>query len=383
MPLLHVVSYAGPPASFHGEDQWLVWKYPSDSIPLGSQLVVGPGQEVVFVSEGNLADTFGPGTHTLHTRNIPLLHKLVNLPFGGDTPFSAQIYFVNRTAKLDMKWGTADPIRVKDPNYDIIVPVRAYGQFGIRVSDPAAFVRELVGVLHPDEAAMTDFVARYFRGAVVSRIKDAIAELIVRDRVGVLDLPACLAVVGEICHDRISAEFERFGLGVVNFFVESISVPESDPSVKVLRDALAQKAATLIGAEAKRGAKAIDAQAHAAEIDTLGDERYRMKRGFDTMEKAAESKGPAAGALFDVGIGLGAAGAIGKSLSDLAAKVAQPASPKTVVRCAACGSESPPGARFCGGCGQYLQSAAKSCPRCKSSNPAEARFCNSCGGSLD
>jgi membrane protease subunit (stomatin/prohibitin family) len=382
MPLLHVVKYDGPPAESGGEELWLVWKYPGESIPLGSQLVVAPGQEVIFVKEGDLGDTFGPGTYTLSTKNIPLLQRLVNLPFGGDTPFNAQVYFVNRIAKLDMRWGTADPIRVKDPTYDIIVPVRAFGQFGIRINDASAFVLQLVGVLRPDEITMTDRVTRYFRGAIISKVKDVIAQVIVSRRVGVLDIPAHLEEIGEACRERVGGDFERFGLEVLNFFVESISVPENDPSVMALRKALASRAATLIDAEAKKAAKVMEVEAQVAEIDALGDERYRMKRGFDTMEKAVEGKGGPGGTVLDLGIGLGAAGAIGKSMGDIASQVAQPGSPKTALRCPACGFENPSAARFCAGCGQMLQSEAKPCPHCKASNPSGARFCNSCGNPL-
>jgi len=383
MSLLPVIKYAGPPAESGSEDLWLVWKYPSESIPLGSQLVVAPGQEVIFIKEGSLGDTFGPGTHTLSTKNIPLLQKLVDLPFGGDTPFTTEVYFVNRVAKLDMKWGTADPIRIKDPTYDIIVPVRAYGQFGMKINDAATFVIQLVGVLHPDQITMTDRVARYFRGAIISKVKDVIAEVIVSDRVSVLDVPAQLEEIGEICRERVGGEFERFGLDVVNFFVESISVPESDPSVRSLREALASKAATLIGAEARKAAKVMEAEAQKAEIDTLGDERYRMKRSFDTMEKAVEYKGGPGGTVVDLGIGLGAAGAIGQSTRDIASQVAQPGNPKTAVRCQECGLENPSSAKFCSGCGRMLRSEAKSCPHCKASKPSGARFCNSCGNPLE
>ncbi len=383
MALLHVIKYAGPPAGSGGEEQWLVWKYPSESIPLGSQLVVAPGQEVIFIKEGKLGDSFGPGTHTLSTKNIPLLQKLVNLPFGGDTPFTAEVYFVNRIAKLDMKWGTADPIRVKDPTYEIIVPVRAYGQFGIRINDAAAFVLQLVGAIHPDEITMTDRLTRYFRGAIISKVKDVIAEVIVSKHVSVLDVPTQLEEIGETCRERIRGEFARFGLEVLNFFLESISVPASDPSVISLREALARKAATLIDAEARKAAKVMEAEAQKAEIDTLGDERYRMKRGFDTMEKAVENKGGPGSTVMDLGIGLGAAGAIGKTIGDIASHVTRPASPKTDVRCLACGFENPRGARFCAGCGQTLQSEAKPCPHCKGSNPPGARFCNSCGNPLE
>jgi membrane protease subunit (stomatin/prohibitin family) len=383
MPLFHVIKYDGPRAEHGGEEQWLVWKYPSESIPLGSQLVVAPGQEVIFISEGNVGDRFGPGTHTLITKNIPLLQTLVKLPFGGDTPFTAEVYFVNRIAKLDMKWGTADPIRLKDPAYDIIVPLRAYGQFGMKINDAAAFVVELVGVLHPDEITTTDRVTRYFRGAIISKVKDAIADVIVSKRVSVLDVPAQLEEIGETCRERVGGEFERFGLEVLNFFVESISVPESDSSVMALREALARKAATLIDAEAKKAAKVMEAEAQNAEIDTLGDERYRMKRSFDTMEKAVESKGGPGGTVMDLGIGLGAAGAIAKSMVDIASQVTQTGNPKTAVRCLRCGHENASGARFCAGCGHLLQSGAKSCPHCKASNPPAARFCNSCGNALE
>jgi membrane protease subunit (stomatin/prohibitin family) len=385
MPLFHVINYAGPPAESGGEALWLVWKYPSESIPLGSQLVVAPGQEVLLIKEGKLADRFGPGTHTLSTRNIPLLEKLVNLPFGGDTPFTAAVYFVNCIAKLDMKWGTADPIRVQDPTYDIIVPVRAYGQFGMKISDAAAFVLQLVGVLHPDEITMTDRITRYFRGAILATVKEAIAEVIVRQRVSVLDVAAQLKEIGETCRERIDDEFQPFGLEVLSFFVESINVPETDPSVLALREALARKAVTLIDAQGSKAAKVLAAEGQKAEIDTLGDERYRMTRQFDTMEKAVESKGGPGpgGTLVDLGIGLGAARAIGKSMSEIASQVVPAGTPKTVIRCPACGFENSSAARFCAGCGQTLRSEAKPCPHCKGSNPPGARFCNACGNPLE
>jgi membrane protease subunit (stomatin/prohibitin family) len=382
MPVFQVIRYDGPGADSTGDAQWLVWKYPSESIPLGSQLVVGAGQEAIFIKEGGLGERFGPGTYTLSTKNIPVLGKLVNLPFGGETPFTAEVYFVNRIAKLDMKWGTADPIRVKDPTYDIVVPVRAYGQFGLKIKEADAFVLQLVGALQPDEITMTDRVARYFRGAIISKVKDVIADFIVRKHVGVLDIPASLEEIGETCCERIKGEFERFGLELLNFFVESITVPESDSSVRALREALASKASTLIGAEARKAAKVMEAEAQKAEIDTLGDERYRMKRSFDTMEKAVEGKVGPGGAVMDLGIGLGAAGAIGKGLGDLASQVAAPLSPQIVVRCPACGFDNPQRAKFCAGCGQMLQSEGKPCPHCQAANTPGARFCNSCGQSL-
>ena len=174
----------------------------------------------------------------------------------------------------------------------------------MRINDAAAFVLQLVGVLQPDEVTMTDRVTRYFRGAIISKVKDAIAEVMVSRHVSVLDVPAQLEEIGEICRERVRGEFERFGLELLNFFVESISVPENDASVAALRAALSSKATAIIGAEARKAARVMDAEAQKAEFDTLGDERYRMKRSFDTMEKAAESHGGPGGAIMDLGVGL-------------------------------------------------------------------------------
>jgi membrane protease subunit (stomatin/prohibitin family) len=205
---------------------------------------------------------------------------------------------------------------------------------------------------------------------------------VVSKRLGVLDVPAQLEEIGETCRARVGVEFERFGLEIVNFYVESVSVPESDPSVAALREALAKKMTTLIDAEAQKGAKVLEAESNKAEIEMLGDDRYRMKRGFDTMEKAVEGKGGPGGTVLDLGIGLGAAGAVGKALGDIASGVApaRPAAPS--IRCPSCGFDSPSNAKFCGGCGKALQAETVSCPKCKAANPAAARSCTSCSAPL-
>lgn len=112
--------------------QWLIHKCPSEQFVLGSQLIVNQGQEALFFKGGEALDLFGPGTHTLSTGNLPILDKLVNLPFGGKTPFSAEVYYINKTANLDMKWGTSTPIPLEDPKYGLILNVGARGQYGIQ-----------------------------------------------------------------------------------------------------------------------------------------------------------------------------------------------------------------------------------------------------------
>ena len=138
MALIDIVKWDDP-------KDLLAWRFPNTELSTMTRVIVNESQEALLFRNGKLLDTLGPGDHTLTTDNIPLLNKIINLPFGGKSPFSAEVWFVNRAASLDVNWGTADPIQVEDPKYGIIVPVRAFGQFGLRVADSGLFVTQLVG----------------------------------------------------------------------------------------------------------------------------------------------------------------------------------------------------------------------------------------------
>ena len=141
--------------------QWLIYKCPSEQFVLGSQLIVNQGQEALFFKGGEALDLFGPGTHTLSTGNLPILNKLVNLPFGGKTPFSAEIYYINKTANLDMKWGTSTPIPLEDPKYGLILNVGARGQYGITITDSRLFVSKIIGAVPNGTTTNPMLVLRY------------------------------------------------------------------------------------------------------------------------------------------------------------------------------------------------------------------------------
>jgi membrane protease subunit (stomatin/prohibitin family) len=130
---------------FDGNSEEFVWKFPSENLRLGTQLVVKSGQIAIFVKGGKILDEFKEGTVTLKSGNIPLLTNLLSLPFGGDTPFQAEVWFVNILSKLDVPWGTVRPIQLEDPRYGVVVPVRAFGQFGFHVTEPRQFLEKIVG----------------------------------------------------------------------------------------------------------------------------------------------------------------------------------------------------------------------------------------------
>jgi membrane protease subunit (stomatin/prohibitin family) len=128
MAIVEVVKYDGTPDVF-------AWKYPNCELGTWTQLIVNESQEAILLKGGKVCDVFRAGRHTLSTDNLPILSKVVNLPFGGRSPFSAEVWFINRAFSLDVKWGTPTPIQLQDPKYKVFIPVRAFGQFGVQIQD--------------------------------------------------------------------------------------------------------------------------------------------------------------------------------------------------------------------------------------------------------
>lgn len=263
------------------DDSVLVWKFPSEELSLGTQLIVNQSQEAVFVKSGQVVDVFGPGTHTLSTGNLPLLNNIVNFPFGGKTPFTAEIWYINKTAKRDLKWGTNGPIQIIDPLYNFPVSVRSFGKWGIRVENSRSFVTQLVGTLR---FADSEKIEEYFSGEILQRLSDALAKYFVEKRVPVLHVAAKLNELSLFVQGDISPEFDRFGIEIVNFNVERVSIPPEEQ--QRFQDIMAKR----------------------LEMEALSQvqvgQGYVTAKSFETLEKAAENQG-AAGSLLAGGLGLG------------------------------------------------------------------------------
>jgi membrane protease subunit (stomatin/prohibitin family) len=151
-----------------GTPNILAWKFPSEELSTWTQLIVNESQEAYLVRGGVYEGPFGAGRHTLSTENIPLISKLINLPFGGKTPFTAEVWYVNRVTNLDIKWGTPDPIQLEDPKYRVMLPIRAFGQYGIRIIESKKFLLKIVGTLKEFDS---DTLSEYFRGVLITKIK--------------------------------------------------------------------------------------------------------------------------------------------------------------------------------------------------------------------
>ena len=278
MALLNVIKWDALPGI-------AAYRYPAEKIRLGSQLFVSETQNVVLLKSGRLIKTFGPGRHTLATGNIPLLDALVDLPFGGETPFPVELWFVNKTVKLDIPWQTGAPIPLRDPQFGVVTPLRGEGQFGLAVEDAAKFMVKLVGTLHSFDH---ETLRLYFKGIVLTRTSTLVAGFVSERRIPVLQIAPHLAELSEIVNAALHEEFADYGLSVSKFRITALT-PDPSPGLEQVSQALADK----------------------AQMEILGIS-YREKKELEIMEKAAMNQAGMTGGMVGAGVGLG----IGQKLAE-------------------------------------------------------------------
>ncbi|MBT8484529.1 MAG: SPFH domain-containing protein, partial [Phycisphaerae bacterium] len=188
-----------------------------NEIKYGAKLIVREGQAAVFVNEGQIADVFGPGTHTLETKNLPILATLKGWKYGFHSPFKAEVYFCSTRRFTDLKWGTQNPVMLRDSEFGP-VRLRAFGTYVIKTSDPGTFIREIVGT---DGHFTTDEITEQLRNMIVSRFTDILGE----SNIPILDLAGNYDELGDFITNRIQPEFGTYGLELTKFLVENISLP--------------------------------------------------------------------------------------------------------------------------------------------------------------
>lgn len=336
---------------------WLVYRHPKEDLVLGTHLIVGEGQTAVLVKGGKICDVFPTGTHVLNTDNIPILKSIINIPFGGETPFTAEVYYINTTTKLDMLWGTTDPIQIIDPKYFIRLHIRAFGQFGLKIVDCTRFISELIGAMGNDVVNYNK-VIDFYKGILVTKTKSIIADIIINDKISALEITPRLDEISATAHERIRGEFERYGLWAVNFFIQSINFPEEDFDQinKLLEDRAA--------------------------FEIMGDNRYATKRSFDVYEDAAKNETGIAGTFMAGGVGLGMGAAAAGKMGSVVSPVMN-----DMVYCPKCNAPNPRTGVFCGSCGASMAAAApavsgKKCPACAAELTGSPKFCPECGSAL-
>lgn len=331
----------------------LLYRFPvaGQEIKNGAQLIVRESQAAVFVFEGQVADVFTPGRYTVEGGNTPILSKLGAWKHGFNSPIKSEVYFVNTKQFTDMKWGTSNPIMLRDEDFGI-VRLRAFGAYSLRVADPGEFIKEVAGT---NAHFQTEDIDGQLKRAIVTEFSDALGEL----KIPALDLAAQYKELGGAIREKINEDFKGYGLEVTKFYVENISLP---PEVEAAMD-------------------------RRASMGALGDaQKYMQFQAADALRDAAQNEGGGAG----LGAGLGAGFAVGNQMANAFGAGPQAntggtqtgASPATTT-CPNCGKQNAIGAKFCADCGGKMEVAKVPCVKCGAELREGAKFCSECGSSQE
>lgn len=334
----------------------LVYKYPFEKggreVNHKSKLIVKESQNAIFVHKGQICDIFPAGTYDLNTDIFPILSKLAGWKYGFQTPISVDIYFVNTKQFTGCKWGTSNPILIRDPEFGM-VRVKGYGSYAFKVDDAGVLLKELFGT---NSSFSRDDITNWLKTMLVSALTDAIGE----SRVSVLDLAGNTTEFNQIVTANIQNKFKEIGLKLTNLFIENMSVPDEVE-------------------------KAIDER---SKLGVLGDKTDIMMKiaAAEAMKDAAKNQGTG-GAFVGAGMGLGAGAGIGAAFAsafnsaNTPAKEPEKEKPAGGKKCKECGAEISANAKFCPECGAKVP-AKKFCPECGAEVSATAKFCPECGNKI-
>ncbi len=359
-----------------GPGNLLIWQNYEEDFNNNSQLIVTESEEALFMQDGIIMQTFPAGKYTLNTSNYPFIGKLRKKFTGGTSPFSCKVFFVNKAHALEMFWGTNPAMQIDDVRFGI-VSVGANGCYSIQVSDGKKLLTKLVGNNVYEFSANT--LQQYFRSTFASKIKIQIARYLKANQLSVIDLMTEYEEIAAQLIPSLNEVLDEYGVRLVNFVIESVNIPEEDPSYQMIKDASARK---------KR------MQAYGADYGRLTGEKL--------LENMSNS--PAAGNAAGMGMGMGMGMTAGAMMGGIAQQVFAPigqamqqGATQPVQRsqgsrfapqqnntsvgavCANCGTSNANGAKFCSGCGNKLEAQKVFCSNCGADLTADAKFCSECG----
>ncbi|MBQ9762232.1 MAG: SPFH domain-containing protein [Oscillospiraceae bacterium] len=416
---------------YEGDNETLVWKHPIEDFNYGSQLIVHESQEAIFYRDGQALDLFGAGRYTLETQQLPILEKLYKLPTDTEGTFHSEVYYVNLTTQMGIKWGTDTKVRLFDPMTGMHVELGASGEFNIRVVNSRKFLLKVVGTTggFKQDQLMGLGGKSYFRSMVMTQVKSYLAAAIRENSINVLEIDERLLELSEALRDRINPRLAEYGLEMPEFFVNRVVTPDDDPNFRRMKEQFAQQyldvreeqikkniaVATaerkaveaqteaqmkIIGAQGDAEALKIQKQAEAeayrmqaaAEAEEMRMKGYTQKDVFQTEvqksyagalgQMGANGGGGGLGDVAGLGVTLGAMGGIiGMTKEAMAPMMNMSAEPAATGWDCSCGARNIQ-SKFCPDCGgkkpEPQTADTWDCPECGAKG-ITAKFCGECG----
>lgn len=322
----------------------IVYKFPmSDryAVMKGSQLVVRESQQAVFVYEGKIADIFDPGRYDLATANVPVLTAFKNWKYAFETPYVGDIYFVNTKQFTGLKWGTQNPVMMRDSDFGMI-RLRGFGAYSFKVDKADVLLKELFGTMHTFK---TEDIHDYLKKTIVSGLADAIAE----SSIPALDLAQKYDEIGSFTKDKLQEKFTSLGLALTDVVVENLSLPEEVEKTMDTRTSMG----------------------------VLGDKMgtFTQYQSAMAMRDAAQNESGIAGA----GMGIGAGFGFGNMMANTVSNTVKDGDQVVKIKCSKCGTAVDEKAKFCPECGEKMTQDIVKCVACGKDIPKGAKFCPECG----
>ncbi len=323
---------------YEGDNSTFIWKHPSEDFNSLTQLVVHESQEAIFFMNGQALDLFGPGRYTLETQNIPQIGKLLSRSTGDKTPFHCEVYFINKTIQMAIKWGTDSKVQYIEPTYGFPISIGASGDMALRAEDSRKLLLKLVGT---ENNLSQEKLVSFFRAFLMTRVKTYIAQVIKAKAINIFEIDENLTAFSEDIHRLLIPDFADYGISLDRFFVTTIVKPDGERQYEKFKElhfrqyadiaeAKIRQQTDIIYAQTEAQKVVIDSQAQATKRAQEGY-TYAQERGFDVAEKVAQNE--AVGQFTNMGVGLGTmagvggavGGAVGSAVNDAMKATTEPA----------------------------------------------------------
>ncbi len=307
---------------YEGDNSTFIWKHPCEDFNSLTQLIVHESQEAIFFMNGQALDLFGPGRYTLETQNIPLIGKALNRATGDKTPFHCEVYFINKTEQMSIKWGTDSKVQYVDPIYGFPISIGASGEMSLRAEDSRKLLIKLVGT---ENFLGQQKLIGFFRAFLMTRVKTYIAQVMKTNAINIFEIDENLTSFSDNIKKLLVPDFSDYGISLERFFVTTIVKPDGDRQYEKFKElhfrqyadiaeAKLRQQTAIINAETEAQRTVIDSKAQATKRAQEGY-TYAQERGFDVAEQVAQNE--AVGQFTNMGVGLGTMAGVGGAVGSV------------------------------------------------------------------